>query len=157
MSFPIWLEIAAREMGQKEISGINAHNPRILEYHKTTTLKATQDEVPWCSSFVNWCISNSGIEGTNSAAAASWGGWGASIQPRVGALVLLRFDTATNPSGAHVGFVWWTDHDKLIVLGGNQRDEVNLTSFKRTRVLAYKWPTHWAGGLPMNDLGRKIV
>jgi hypothetical protein len=45
-------EIAKAELGTTEVPGTQ-NNPRILEYHATTTLKATTDEVPWCSSFVN--------------------------------------------------------------------------------------------------------
>jgi len=63
---PEWLVIARGEIGQKEIKG-GKHNPRILEYHATTTRKATTDEVSWCSSFVNWCMTQAGYEGTNSA------------------------------------------------------------------------------------------
>ena len=51
-------------------------NPRILEYHKSTTVKDLRDEVPWCSSFVNWCLKEAGIQGTDSAGAASWTSWG---------------------------------------------------------------------------------
>jgi hypothetical protein len=35
-------EIARREIGQKEVRG--GENPRILEYHATTTLGAREDE-----------------------------------------------------------------------------------------------------------------
>ena len=51
---PKWLEIALKEVGVSEIKG--GENKRILEYHASTTLKAKEDEIPWCSSFVNWCM-----------------------------------------------------------------------------------------------------
>jgi hypothetical protein len=66
-----WMAVAMREIGQKEIRGPE-HNPRIIEYHAATTLKASTDETPWCSSFVNWCLRQVSIAGTNSAAAVSW-------------------------------------------------------------------------------------
>lgn len=49
---PEHLKIAMKELGVRELAG-SKHNPRIIEYHKATSLKATQDEVSWCSSFVN--------------------------------------------------------------------------------------------------------
>ena len=55
---PPWFRIAERERlsGVEELPGA-AHNPRILEYHRTTILghgAASKDETPWCSSFVNF-------------------------------------------------------------------------------------------------------
>lgn len=47
--------VAKTQLGQKEISG-SKDNPKIVEYHDATTLKATDDETPWCASFVNWCL-----------------------------------------------------------------------------------------------------
>eukprot|EP01156_Anaeramoeba_ignava_P011257 Anaeramoba_ignava/a482504_22.p5 GENE.a482504_22~~a482504_22.p5 ORF type:complete len:143 (+),score=5.17 a482504_22:255-683(+) len=72
-----WFKIALEEMwaGVTEIRG-RKHNPRIIEYHKSTTLRASNDETAWCSSFVNWCIEQAGLKGTDSAAARSWLKWG---------------------------------------------------------------------------------
>ena len=48
------LEIAKGEIGQKEFR--DSENGRILQYHDCTTLDASKDEVPWCSSFCNWVL-----------------------------------------------------------------------------------------------------
>lgn len=156
-SYPLWLEIALKEIGTKEVPSRQEHNPRIVEYHATTKLKATQDEVPWCSSYLNWVMQQSGIEGTGSAAAASWGSWGTRCGPALGAITLLKFDTSTNPSGMHVGFLWWVDSSKLLVLGGNQKDQVNITSYNPSRLLGFRWPSVWMTGLPVSESGRKVV
>jgi len=58
-----WMDIAVAELGVHEDSHPGQHNSRILEYHQTTTLKATTDETPWCSSFVNWVMIQSGRQG----------------------------------------------------------------------------------------------
>ena len=42
-------EIAKQEVGVKETPGAG-DTKRVLEYHATTTLKATSDDVPWCFS-----------------------------------------------------------------------------------------------------------
>lgn len=60
-----WLVIARREEGVLENTSNTEHNPRIIEYHSTTG-KFQNDETPWCSSFVNWVITQAGLKGTNS-------------------------------------------------------------------------------------------
>ena len=47
-------------------------NPRIRLYHGTTSGGAMPDEVAWCSSFVNFCVEQAGLSGTDSKAARSW-------------------------------------------------------------------------------------
>lgn len=59
-----WVKIAIGEIGQAQIEG-KLHNPRILQYHAATKYGATDDETAWCSSFVNWCLKEAGIIGTN--------------------------------------------------------------------------------------------
>jgi uncharacterized protein (TIGR02594 family) len=130
-----WYEIARRELGVKELQGI-ADNPRIVEYHSTTTLRATDDEVPWCSSFVNWCVHKAGYVPTKSAAARSWAKWGVQIaKPVKGCIVVM-----TRTGGGHVGF--YEDHDAstVSVLGGNQDDAVNVRKYRIARVIAYVLP-----------------
>lgn len=130
-----WYEIARRELGVKELQGI-ADNPRIVEYHSTTTLRATDDEVPWCSSFVNWCVTKAGYKGTGSAAARSWAKWGVQIaKPVTGCIVVL-----TRTGGGHVGFYEGGDESSVSLLGGNQDDAVNVRKFRTSRVLAYVLP-----------------
>lgn len=131
-----WYEVARRELGVKELQGI-ADNPRIVEYHATTTLRATDDEVPWCSSFVNWCMFKAGYYGTRSAAARSWAGWGVKIdKPVKGCVVVL-----TRKGGGHVGFFDGEDESNIILLGGNQDDAVNVRRFRKSRLLCYVMPT----------------
>lgn len=135
-----WYEVARRELGVKELQGI-ADNPRIVEYHATTTLRATDDEVPWCSSFVNWVVKKAGYVGTRSAAARSWASWGVKIdKPVKGCIVVL-----TRTGGGHVGFYEDGDDHTISVLGGNQDDAVNVRKYRSSRLLAYVLP------VKMND------
>lgn len=130
-----WYDIAKREAGVKELQGIADH-PRIVEYHSTTTLRATDDEVPWCSSFVNWCVQRAGYVGTRSAAARSWAKWGVKIdKPIAGCIVVM-----TRTGGGHVGFYEAHDDSTVQVFGGNQDDAVNVRKFRASRVLCYVLP-----------------
>lgn len=134
-----WLNIARREIGQKEMKGIHLNNPRILQYHAATDLKATTDEVFWCYSFVNWCMKETGIAGTNSAAAIDWVHWGKSSGPKVGAITVLRKKTGGN----HVGFLLTETQDFYKLLGGNQGDQVKISDYYKTFwfALGYRWPS----------------
>lgn len=131
-------EIAKQEVGAKEVPGPQ-HNKRILEYHATTTLKATTDEVSWCSSFVNWCVTQAGLKGTDSAAARSWLKWGTPVDtPREGDIVI--FSRGSNPQSGHVGFYIETIGETIKVLGGNQGDQVKVSNYLKSNVLGYREP-----------------
>jgi len=129
-----WMDIARKEVGQKEIVG-RGDNPRSLSYHSSTTLKATNDETPWCSSFVNWCLKKVGRIGTNSAAAGSWLQWGMPSGPVAGAIVVICSSKATDrsfsTSGAHVGFLIEESATHYRLLGGNQGNGVKESNFPK--------------------------
>lgn len=140
-----WLDIARGERGVHEVRG--GENPRILEYHATTTLRAQEDEVPWCSAFVNWCLKQVGIQGTDSARAASWIGWGYECRPwRPGAIVVVYHvggPVGMTSSGNHVGFLLEEVSRKgWRILGGNQGDAVCERWFAddRWQLRAIRWP-----------------
>lgn len=135
---PKWLEVAEGELGVAEVPGED-NNLRVLEYHKTTALKATQDSVAWCSSFVNFCLLKAGIQGTHSAAARSWLSWGKELkEPKFGCIVVLK--RGNSPSQGHVGFyVGSTTPETIRVLSGNQSDKVSIQNFKKSDVLGYRW------------------
>jgi uncharacterized protein (TIGR02594 family) len=136
---PPWLQFAQAEVGAHvaEIPGPGA-NPRIIEYHHQTDLKATSDEIPWCSAFVNWCIWMSKLRGTGSAIARSWLAWGDPCEARRGAIAVFRRGKST--WAGHVGFLLEEGPTTLKVLGGNQHDAVCVGTFKKSDLLGYRWP-----------------
>lgn len=135
-SHPEWLKIAEGELGVSERRG--GENPRIIEYHKYTSLKASEDEVAWCSSFVNFCMAKAGIRGTNSAMALSWKNWGEGLkEPRPGCVVV--FDWKRNGHG-HVTFFDKWDGSSLRCIGGNQGDSVRYSNYATGFVVGYRWP-----------------
>lgn len=136
---PPWMAIASSELGVKEYPG-NGENPRILEYLRSTTLRApdsARDETPWCSAFANWCVEKSGYEGTDSAWARSWLNWGSAIsKPRHGCIAVLQ----RNINNGHVGFYLGATANGIRLLGGNQSNEVKVSTYKKTDVLGYRLP-----------------
>ena len=139
---PEWYRLARRELadGIEEWGEPGEHNPRIIEYHASVPAGFTENEVPWCSSFVNWCMEQAGITGTNSAAARSWERWGKKLaEPKVGAIAVFWRESKTSGLG-HVGFFVSEKTHSITVLGGNQGDRVSVAAYPKEKLLGYRWP-----------------
>ncbi|MCX7685034.1 MAG: TIGR02594 family protein [Acetobacteraceae bacterium] len=151
-----WLDIARREIGQKEKGGLEA-NPRILAHIATFPYLASiphkaqgvpmnlTDETAWCACFVNWCLLRAGQRGWTSAMAETWQSYGQPLDtPRPGAICVMfnpGLGASTTASGWHVGF--WTGGAEPgrdpILLGGNQGNAVTEQAMQG-EVRAYRWP-----------------
>ena len=146
---PVWLQTAFDEVGTIETKGV-LHNPRILQYHSCTGLGATDDETPWCSSFMCFVMKQCGIQSTRSASSLSWLRWGKALDKPVRGCIVV-FERANSeghiiPNRGHVGL--WLDQDQynVHVLGGNQSDQVGISRYRADRVIGYRWPS-----LPTNS------
>jgi uncharacterized protein (TIGR02594 family) len=127
---------AKKELGVKEIPGKD-HNKRILEYLETCGINAG-DETPWCSAFVNWCVEQSKMKGTDSATARSWMSWGKESSGKKGDIVVFWREKIDGWKG-HVGFVNSIEADgSIYVLGGNQADSVSIAKYSRDRLLGFR-------------------
>lgn len=139
---PKWVYLARIELGISEIPGRD-HNPRILEYHKATSLKATDDETPWCSAFMNFIMKLCKLPGTDSAAARSWLKYGVGLNheyPAFGAITVLS--RGNSPTQGHVGIYLGSPKDGVIsLLAGNQGDKVSISNFPKSQVIDYRWPS----------------
>jgi len=162
---PEWLVIARGEIGQKEIEG-GKNNPKIIEYHSTTALRATDDETSWCSSFVNWCFAQAGYVGTNSARAKDWKNWGKLYEmPIYGSVAIIDYGFTDEgiDKGGHVGFVIGkTSNGAIVLLGGNQgntgKGSVNEIPFGTQNVVGYVVPVDFDAisyELPIIDTNKR--
>ena len=138
---PEWMAVARKEMGTKEYAG-DADNPDVVKYLKSVdTLSVSaqrNDETPWCSAFVNWCMEEAGIKGTENAAARSWLQWGSELaEPEIGCVVVLWRGSPAGWQG-HVGFFVKETLTTVSLLGGNQGDQVNISKYSKDRVLEYR-------------------
>jgi uncharacterized protein (TIGR02594 family) len=122
---------------------------RIKSYFLATDHGAVGPHAPiphWCGAFVAFCISQSGNGKSipkGAAVAAKWKGWGVKVpigsdRVPVGAVVVLTPSPGTNTSG-HVAFFVSLGAGKVKLLGGNQSDEVNETSYSTSRLAAIRW------------------
>lgn len=131
-----WMNIAIKENGVSEIFG-SKHNPRILEYHAATSLKATTDEVPWCSAFVSWCLEQAKIKSKRSARAADYLSFGVHLdKPVYGCIVVFK-----RSGGNHVAFFIKEDNNGIYCLGGNQHNQVCYSYYPKENLLGYRMPS----------------
>lgn len=151
--FPAWYIAALGELGQREIAGAK-DNPRVVEYHGATAGGDAPDEVPWCSSFANWCFKQAGIVGTRNKAASSWAAWGTGLilvsgtgpvkdgamDLRVGCVCVFGKHDPDAKGTGHVAFAVAWDGEWVWVLGGNQTNAVTIARRKRADIVATRWP-----------------
>lgn len=134
---PQWLAIARPLVGLHEVKGAE-HSPEIIGMWRAIKRSGIQDdETPWCAAFVGACLERAGIRSSRFESAASYLKWGVRLDgPAHGCIVVFSRD-----GGGHVGFVVGVDASgNLLVLGGNQGDQVSVKAFPTTRVTGYRWP-----------------
>ncbi len=142
---PKWMKFALNEQGVEEKYGPKA-NPRILDYFEAAKFWGKDDsgaKNAWCACFVAWVMvqANYGIA-KDAFRAKEWKNrWeeGKQIdEPIYGAIAVK-----SRQGGGHVGFVMGYipgREDLLAILGGNQKDQVNVTAFPKSVFEAYMVP-----------------
>ncbi|MGJ0509075.1 MAG: TIGR02594 family protein [Methylocystis sp.] len=135
---PGWIVEAERHIGLREVPGV-ANNPTIVLW--LTRLKAwwRDDLTAWCGTYVAECMRAAKLAlPTRWYRAKDWLNWGVELAaPTYGCVVVFN-----RKGGGHVGFVVGRDTlGRLLVLGGNQSDAVNIAPFDMARVAGYRWPS----------------
>lgn len=130
-----WMNEAALHLGLKEIPG-KRHNPTILRWTRELGAWWSDDETPWCGTFAAHCLRAAGIEPPQHwYRAKAYAGWGISCDPRPEAVAVFG-----RSGGGHVGFIVGESASDLYILGGNQRNQVNITPIAKGRLIAVRWP-----------------
>ena|SRR5215211_6273726 len=97
-------------------------------------------------------MQQSGKKGTDSALATSWKNYGTkSDGPVVGSIAVIDNGDGTG----HVGFVAGRDGDKIVLLGGNQKNSVRYSTYSADRITTYRLPPGYEpppGPLPQISL-----
>jgi len=141
-------ELAQRYIGVKEVPG-QAANPAILAMLQLDQGWPQEDEVAWCSAFVNWITWMLRLPRSKSLRARSWLQIGEGISDARLAeagfdVVVLRRGGGHQPgpevleATGHVGFFAGYDGNKVLVLGGNQGNAVSVASFNALDVLGIR-------------------
>ena len=132
------LNIAFGEYGVKEIAG-DQHNPEILKYFQETGHEwVKDDETAWCSAFLNWVCQKAGLEHSGALNARSWLNVGCEVEaPELGDIVIF---SRGNPEGwqGHAGIFIRKTKDVIYVLGGNQGNEVKISTYQKSKLLGFR-------------------
>lgn len=132
------MRVASEEIGVTELAG-DENNQRIQQYFESQSYFGMPDSVSWCSAFVGF-VAIQTLADTSGAdlSARSWLRVGIEvIEPRPGDVVVLWRNDPIGWQG-HVGFYVGETYDKVLILGGNQGNQVNVTAFAKNRVLGYR-------------------
>lgn len=141
MSVPNWMPIAQSYQGQKEIRGAK-DNPVIVNYFDAVGHGwVKDDETPWCAAFVGAVLAEAGLAHTGSLAARSYLKWGKRVSdPKYGDIVVFWRGKKSGWQG-HVGFYIKEDKTHVYVLGGNQRNAVNVSRYSKSKILGFRRPS----------------
>lgn len=140
---PSWVVEALKHIGLKEIVGPK-HSPAILSWIKNLSGWFTDDETPWCGTFVAQCLKETGRGYPKHwYRALAYGDFGTRLaKPAYGCIGVMG-----RTGGGHVTFIVGETQDGkyLVGLGGNQSNAVNLMKFPKSRFTAFVWPTYDSG------------
>lgn len=132
-------DVAARFVGLQEVPG-DQSNALVLGMLRLDAKWVKGDDTPWCSAFVNFIAFVLGKPRSKSLAARSWLMVGQPVElkdaQRGDDVVILK--RGLNPAQGHVGFYAGRSSDRVLVLGGNQADEVSIAPFHISDVLGVR-------------------
>jgi uncharacterized protein (TIGR02594 family) len=142
-----WMDVAIAEIGQQEQCIADPYDPtsliinlRVQNYFTDGGFSGDPVTTPWCAIFVNYCLQNAGIKGTNNPGVNSFLSWGSSIdKPVFGAIAVYK--------DRHVGFVVSNNGETIYLLGGNQSDMVYInhsSTWSTKRVNSYRYPSMYS-------------
>lgn len=140
-------DIAERFVGTAEAPGL-ASNPHVLAMLRLDARWPRGDHVAWCSAFCNYVAWLLRLPRSKSLRARSWLGVGRPVpleQAELGFdVVVLKRGGGRQPgpgvldAPGHVGFFAGREGGTVLVLGGNQRDAVNIQPYPERRVLGVR-------------------
>jgi uncharacterized protein (TIGR02594 family) len=142
-------QLAERLVGEVTERSGSATHPFIAWCHEMTMGQDVEDEVPWCSSFINRLAWFCRLPRSRSAAARSWLDVGVPVsidqaQPGANDVVILKRGNGPQPgpevfrAPGHVGIYMGVEGTRVRVLGGNQGNTVSLASFPLSSILGIR-------------------
>jgi uncharacterized protein (TIGR02594 family) len=117
----------------------NADNALISEYLKAGGVSIDPSATAWCAALLNSTFEQAGIQGTGKLNARSFLEWGEKVtgEPQVGDVVVFKRGSSTWQG--HVGFFQgYDDNGNIKVLGGNQKNGVNVSSYPADNLIGVR-------------------
>lgn len=142
------LDIARRFLGTSERAGADSNNPAIMAMLQLDESWPANDEVAWCSAFVNYVCWLLNLPRSRSLGARTWLKIGLPValedaRPGNDVVVFARGgDHQPGPevirAPGHVAFFLSATPTHVTVLGANQGDAVSIASFPVRQVLGVR-------------------
>lgn len=143
-------DLAMRFVGLREVQGPSS-NAHVLAMLRLDASWVEGDDTPWCSAWVNYIAWLLRLPRSKSLAARSWLKVGLPIalldaRPGFDVVILKRGDgdqpgPEVTAAQGHVGFFAGLEGERrstVLVLGGNQADEVSVAPYPVARVLGVR-------------------
>lgn len=137
---PKWIRVGLGEIGTIEDTRSGQSNPGVEKYHAITRAGKADDGVAWCASYAGWCLEMAGVTSTKNKAASSYISYGDACLMRFGSILVFGKADPDAKGTGHVGFGMGISGKYVYVLGGNQRNEVNISPRLVSTVVAIRWP-----------------
>lgn len=133
--------LAREAIGTKEVPGRADHNPDVVEYfHAVGHTQINDDETPWCAAFIGAMLERSGVRSTRRLNARSYLNWGEPVavdDAQPGDVVVFSRDGA-GPAAGHVAFFVRPAGHFVVVLGGNQGNEVKEARYRADTIIGVR-------------------
>ena len=129
-------ELAKKEIGTVEWA--KGDNPKVVAYFRDSGNPGVKsDTTAWCAAFVGAMLARAGVKPTGKLNARSYLDWGVEVDPaNIMEGDVVVFKRGTSSWEGHVGFAAGKPKDgKIMVLGGNQSDAVNIKPQNMTAFL----------------------
>lgn len=142
---PLWMPEAFNHLGLREVPG-KSHNPVITKW--LISLKAwwTDDETPWCGTFVAHCLRSGGmVIPKHWYRAKAYSDYGTPCNKD--SIPFGAICVKSRVGGGHVFFAVARSRDGQTIygLGGNQSNMVNIVPFKLSEIDDVRYPPN--GGI----------
>jgi uncharacterized protein (TIGR02594 family) len=148
-----WVDIALKEEKKlvHENKNKNLMEPEINKYYQAANYKPgwkiddDNDKDAWCGCFMAWVMKEAGYKPVvNAANSQSWKEFGKPIDYPIFGAIAVRKRVGNN---GHVAIVIGQSKDgkRIIVVGGNQSDAVNIRSFPKADK-----KNNWSYRIPVN-------
>ena len=155
-SEPKWLSLARSEIGIHEVDG-DHDNPRIIQFYKDAGHPEIRHEsVAWCAAAACSWLERAGEHSPKTLSARDFMRWGKPLKtPKPGCICVF---SRGDPRGwqGHVGFYVGEENGQILLLGGNQSDQVSIEHVSKARLLGYRWPVQTSNSSTIKSVATGI-
>ena len=140
-------DVAKKFIGVEEVEGMTS-NPLVLGMLQLDAKWVKDDATPWCSAFANFIAFLLGLPRSKSLSARSWLRVGTPIElfeaRQENDIVILKRGSGNQPgpdvldAPGHVGFFAGRAPGEVLLLAGNQGNEVSIDRFPSDRVIGVR-------------------